>query len=280
MAGAARTTTSTAACGRRTCETLLIGGELDFATPPQVATKELLPHLPNGHQVVLPGFGHIDDFWSVPAEGGHAGWSTRSSTRGKVDDSLYTPQKVDFTPEVTQTAIAQDPRGRRWSASPPWRCSRCCWMARRVRRRGRFGRKASAVLALVYPVVLGLGGWFLGVLIVLTTMPGVPLDDDVLAALSVGVPVGLGVYLAWVDRDRPSAARATGFAAALAGALVGGWLGFNAAEGLVALATTIVGAIAGANLILLVLDIAWDRQAADRSTDRATETLEPSRLAM
>ena len=38
-------------------ETLLIGGALDFATPPQAATKELLPHLPNGHQVVLPGLG-------------------------------------------------------------------------------------------------------------------------------------------------------------------------------------------------------------------------------
>jgi hypothetical protein len=37
-------------------ETLLIGGILDFATPAQNATKELLPHLPNGHQVVLPGF--------------------------------------------------------------------------------------------------------------------------------------------------------------------------------------------------------------------------------
>src|SRR6185436_13034624 len=45
-------------------ETLLIGGELDFATPPQNATRELLPHLPNGHQVVLRGLGHTDDFWS------------------------------------------------------------------------------------------------------------------------------------------------------------------------------------------------------------------------
>ena len=35
-------------------ETLLVGGALDFATPPQNATRELLPHLPNGHQVVLP----------------------------------------------------------------------------------------------------------------------------------------------------------------------------------------------------------------------------------
>ena len=33
--------------------TLLIGGTLDFATPARNATRELLPYLPNGHQVVL-----------------------------------------------------------------------------------------------------------------------------------------------------------------------------------------------------------------------------------
>ena len=52
-------------------ETLLIGGELDFAMP-QVATKELLPYLPNGHEVVLPGIGHAGSFFAVqpkPAAG-------------------------------------------------------------------------------------------------------------------------------------------------------------------------------------------------------------------
>ena len=57
------------------------------------------------------------------------------------------------------------------------------------------------MLRSVYPIVLGLGGWFLGVLIVITTLPGVPLDDELLAVLSVGVPVGLGIYWAWVHRD-------------------------------------------------------------------------------
>jgi hypothetical protein len=56
--------------------------------------------------------------------------------------------------------------------------------------------------------------------------------------------------------------------------VVGTWLGFNATEGLVALLTTIVGAVAGANLLLLALDIAWDRQARDRFAARATQTLE------
>ncbi len=105
------------------------------------------------------------------------------------------------------------------------------WMALSRALARAFGRKASATLRSVYPIVLGLGGWFLGVLIVMTTMPGVPLDDALLAALSVGMPIGLGVYLAWVNRDWPPRRRPTGFAAAVGGALVGGWLGFNAAEG-------------------------------------------------
>jgi hypothetical protein len=49
--------------------------------------------------------------------------------------------------------------------------------------------------------VLGLGGWFLGALIVLTTMPGVRIDNKLLIILSVGVPIGLGAYWAWVHRD-------------------------------------------------------------------------------
>src|SRR5207249_9471309 len=122
---------------------------------------------------------------------------------------------------------------------------------------------------------LGLGGWFLGVLIVITTMPGVPLDDALLATLPVGVPIGLGIYFAWVNRDWSATTKTTGFAAAAGGALVGAWLGFNVTTGLFALISAIVGAVAGANLTLLALDIAWDRQQRDRFVDTyAKETLE------
>src|SRR6266511_1382646 len=51
------------------------------------------------------------------------------------------------------------------------------------------------------PPHAGLGGWCLGYLVVMTTMPTVPLDDQLLAVASIGVPVGLGIYLAWVNRD-------------------------------------------------------------------------------
>jgi pimeloyl-ACP methyl ester carboxylesterase len=239
-------------------ETLLIGGALDFATPPQ-ATEELLPYLPNGKEIVLPGFGHTTSFWSDQPEAG-----TRLVTAffdsGEVDDSLYTPQAVDFTPDVTQTAIAKGLAGTMVGLALVMVVS-LLWMARRVRRRGRIGPKAGVVLRSVYPVVLGLGGWFLGVLIVTTTMPGIPMDDELLMALSMGVPIGLGIYLAWVNRHQPTSTKTTGLVAAMGGALVGASMGFNATEGLLALITAIVGSAVGANLLVILLDIAEARRA-------------------
>jgi hypothetical protein len=103
----------------------------------------------------------------------------------------------------------------------------------------------------------------------------VALDDVLLAVLSIGVPIGLGVYLAWVNRDMSAWARTIGFWAATAGALLGAWLGFHAATGLLAVVTTIVGAAVGANLSLLALDISSGRQARDRSVAAPTkESLE------
>jgi len=242
-------------------ETLLIGGELDFATPPQVATKELLPYLPNGHEVVLPEFGHSTTFWTEQPEAGSHLINTFLAS-GRVDDSRYEPQKVDFTPEVTQPALAKGIAGTMVGLALLTVLS-LLWMAFRVRRRGGYGRKASAALRSLYPIVLGLGGWLLGVLIVITTMPGVPLDNELLAVLSVGLPTGLGIYYAWVDRDAGARARTAGFVAATTGALIGAWLGFNATADLLALVTAIVGAAVGANLILLALDIARERAARD-----------------
>jgi TAP-like protein len=243
-------------------ETLLIGGALDFATPPQVATKELLPYLPNGHQVVLPGFGHSTSFWTEQPEAG-THLINAFLDQGRVDDSLYKPQKVDFTPEVTQTALGKGIAGTMVGLALLTVLS-LLWMPGRVHKRGRFGRKTSATLRSLYPIVLGFGGWFLGALIVITTMPSVPLDNELLAAFSIGLPIGLGIYCAWVDRDWSATIKGTGFAAATGAALVGAWLGFNATAGLLALITTIVGAAVAANLTLLLLDISWDRAVRDR----------------
>ena len=190
-------------------ETLLVGGNLDFATPPQWATRDLLPHLPNGHQIVLEDLGHSGDFWTYQPEAGKR-LITKFLETGTVDDSLYRPATVDFTPAFSHGAVAKIVVGAMLGLAALTVLS-LLWMARRVHRRGAYGRKASATLRSVYPIVLGLGGWFLGVLVVLVAFPSVPLDDPALGVLSVGVPIGLGIYWAWVNRDWATKTKAAGF---------------------------------------------------------------------
>ncbi len=150
-------------------------------------------------------------------------------------------------------------------------------MWRRAHKRGGFGRKASAMLRSVYLLVLGLGGWFIGLIIVLVALPTVPLNSELMAVLSIGTPIGLGTYWAWVNRDRPARATRIGIWVALTGALVGALLGFNATAGIMAVITTIVGAGCGANLGLIALDVARigerpetvpGERAGDRSAHR------------
>ena len=243
-------------------ETLLVGGELDFSTPPQIMTKELLPSLPNGQQVVLPGIGHTGTFFAVQPQASSRLINTYFDT-GKVDTSLYQTQSVDFTPASSFGTMAKVFLGLAVALATLTVLS-LLWMAWWVHKRGRFGTKASAALRSIYPIILGLGGFLLGTLIVLTTMPSIPIDNDLLVALAVGVPVGLGIYLAWVHRDWSAKTKTTGFAAAIGGALIGAWLGFNATSAFLAIATAIIGAAVGANLILLALDITWDRSNRSR----------------
>ena len=243
-------------------ETLLVGGELDFSTPPQIATKELLPYLPNGHEVVLPGIGHTASMFAEQPEASSRLINTFFDT-GKVDDSLYHVQSIDFTPAQSFGEMAKIFLGFALALAAVTVLS-LLGMAWWVRKRGGFGGKASAALRSAYPIILGLGGWLLGTLIVISTIPGVPIDDELLVALSVGLPVGLGIYLAWVHRDWTPQSKGVGLAASVAGALVGGWLGFHATGGLMALLTAILGAVAGANLVLILLDMAWAGLADDR----------------
>jgi pimeloyl-ACP methyl ester carboxylesterase len=242
-------------------ETLVVNGELDFAVAPQVATEQLLPSLENGQEVILPGFGHAPDFWTYQPEANSRLINTFLAS-GRVDDSLYEPRPVDFTPEVSLPALAKGIVGTMVGFAILMVVS-LLWMAHRVRTRGRFGPKAGATLRSVYPIVLGLGGWFLGLLVVLAFMPGVPLDSVLLATLSIGGPIGLGIYLAWARQDRLDRTTKWGFAAAMGAAFVGAWLGFHAGADLLALITAIVGAAVGANLLLIGLDI-FEARRGDR----------------
>ena len=88
------------------------------------------------------------------------------------------------------------------------------------------------------------------------------------------MPVGLGIYYAWRNRDWRPGRKTTGFAVAVAAGHVGSWLGFQAGTDLLALVTAIVGAVAGANLALILLDISSARQPRERLAANAREILE------
>ena len=207
--------------------TLLIGGTLDFETPAQNATKELLPHLSNGHQVILSGLGHVDDFFSYEPSASTRLLTTFYAT-GQVDTSRYTPNVVSFATsptQTTQTAIAKDLLGTMIGFA----LLAVIWLvvlAIRIRRRGGTGRKTGAWIRSAGPIVFGLGGWFLGALLVLRFWPSRPLDDQLLAVVSIAVPIWLGVYAGWVRTHTPKAMRAKGIGAAGVGAVVGShtWL--------------------------------------------------------
>ena len=242
--------------------TLVVDGAFDIATPPENATRELMPFLPNGHQVLLPGLGHTTDVWNEETAA-----STRLLNayfdRGRVDTSLYAKGKrIDFQPGATQSTIGIALLAALLGLAGVAALA-LVWLPWRSHRRGRFGHKSSVVLRSLLPILLGLGGWFAGVIVVLVAFPTVPLDNAVLGIASVGIPVGLGIYWAWTRSDRTHRASTAGFAGSVGGALVGAWLGFNATTGLFALVTAILGAIAFANLAVLSLDIRRDLAAVD-----------------
>jgi pimeloyl-ACP methyl ester carboxylesterase len=80
-------------------QTLLIGGSIDFSTPAEYATDELLPSLTNGKQVILREMGHVGDVLSLQ-------WSplqhllVRYYDEGVVDDSQFKYDPMNFEPAI------------------------------------------------------------------------------------------------------------------------------------------------------------------------------------
>ncbi len=76
-------------------ETLLMSGNVDYSTPSQFATEELMPALSNGEHVILSEFGHFNDVWGFQPEARRHLLATFFDT-GEVDDSLFTYQPMNF----------------------------------------------------------------------------------------------------------------------------------------------------------------------------------------
>lgn len=76
-------------------ETLLLSGSVDFSTPAEFATKELLPYLKNGKQVIFSEFGHVGDVRFVNMENTRRILSSFYNT-GVPDTSMNTYIPMDF----------------------------------------------------------------------------------------------------------------------------------------------------------------------------------------
>ena len=68
LAGRARTRTSTRPSATRTSRRCWSAGRSTSRLRPSRRRTQLLPHLPNGHQVVLPALGHTTSFWGYEPE--------------------------------------------------------------------------------------------------------------------------------------------------------------------------------------------------------------------
>jgi pimeloyl-ACP methyl ester carboxylesterase len=239
-------------------ETLLISGTVDFTTPAEVATGELLPALPNGRQVILAELGHTTDFWRYQPEANRR-LLTAFFDHGRIDTSRYTTHQVDFQPGTLSMPALAKILASVLTALTLAAAALLAGMTHRVRRRGGFGPRAGSRLRVLTPAILGLGGWSLAVLTVSILWPGVYLGDPLVTVPPVGVAIGYGAYCAWTRRERLPRHRRRGLAAAPVAALAGAWLGFFAAEGLAGVMTAIIGAALAANLALLTLDVIGDR---------------------
>ena len=118
LAGQRRTRTSTprADVGRRDAPDRRRARLRDAAAGTR--RSELLPHLPNGHQVVLPGLGHTTDFWTLPARGQHPADQHVPRQRQGRRLALRATATSTSRRRSTQTAHRQGHRSARWSASP------------------------------------------------------------------------------------------------------------------------------------------------------------------
>jgi pimeloyl-ACP methyl ester carboxylesterase len=91
---------------RSAVETLLISGSVDFSTPAEFATNELLPCLSQGRQVILSERGHVDDVWAIQPEATERLLTSFFAT-GIPDDSRCTYVPMDFTVKWSFPKIAK-----------------------------------------------------------------------------------------------------------------------------------------------------------------------------
>lgn len=86
-------------------ETLLIGGTLDVSTPAVYATRELLPQLSRGHQVIFPNAGH-NDLWEFQGDA-YARLVGGFFASGAVDTTGFASQPISLHGTWTLAVLAK-----------------------------------------------------------------------------------------------------------------------------------------------------------------------------
>lgn len=88
-------------CRESLTETLIISGDLDNSTPSDYAKEELMPHLKNGHQIILKNMSHSDILIKTMITPNFLSDYFDSGTINKEDST--TPDSVDFKPAMKFT---------------------------------------------------------------------------------------------------------------------------------------------------------------------------------
>jgi len=91
-------------------ETLLLSGSVDFSTPAEFATKELLPYLKRGKQVIVSECGHVNDVLYLEPENSKLLLTSFYNT-GVVDESKNSYIPMVFSVSWSFTTIAKTALG-------------------------------------------------------------------------------------------------------------------------------------------------------------------------
>lgn len=91
---------------RSSVQTLLVSGTVDFSTPAQLATAELLPYLTRGRQIVLSEFGHTADLMRLQPRATERMLTSFYDT-GVADTSLFTYAAMDFHTSPRLSTLAK-----------------------------------------------------------------------------------------------------------------------------------------------------------------------------
>ena len=89
---------------RTNVETLLVNGSIDFSTPVQYGSQELLPFLAKGRLVTLAEFGHVGDFWKLNPQAADR-LLTSFYGSGAADDSLFGYVPMNFKAPVSFSVL-------------------------------------------------------------------------------------------------------------------------------------------------------------------------------